>query len=121
MNTRFLLLLISIAVFVKTAQSQAQTGPFLQLKNNEGAIVTQKDGVVSKKFFNSSVVMLQSDEEIPRGTDIMLMLGEEAVMFNNKVLTYEIMQQIIKSAVGTVIVFSLELKTPKELKLKLVE
>jgi hypothetical protein len=121
MKTKIILLMLFWVGFAQAAFCQKEATPYLQLKNNEGVIVTQKDAVVSKKLFNSSVVMLQSDEEIPRGTDIMLMLGEEAVMFQNKVLTYDIMQQIVKSPVGTQIVFSLELKTGKELKLMLVE
>lgn len=103
------------------AWSQKALAPFLKLTNKEGMVITQKDTVVSRKFFESPVVMVESDEVIPRGSEIMLMLGEMAFMFDNPMLSPSIKQQIIKTKSRTKIVFSLQQKTNKELKLLLVD
>jgi hypothetical protein len=122
MNTKTAtLLILTLTLFYFQAWSQKATAPFLKLTNKEGMVITQKDSVVSKKFFESPIVNVESDEPIPRGSEIMLMLGEMAFMFDNPMLSPGIKQQILKTKANTKVVFSIQQKTNKELKFRLVD
>jgi hypothetical protein len=111
-----ILLMIGAAGY---AQAKAVSG--LRLVNNESEKITMQDKQVSKKFFRSPSVTLESDAPIGKDTEITLMLGEKGIFFENPRLSTDIRQQILNLPAGTAIVFSIEQETLKELKLLLVE
>jgi hypothetical protein len=121
MNAKYITLIIALFSFSFAWGQTSAKRAYLRLVNNEGKTLTEKDSVVSKKFFESPVVTLESNTPFAKGTEITLMLGEKGVFFENNRLSSDIKEQIRKLPPRTEIVFSVEQETLKELKFLIVE